>query len=105
VLPALEKNDWIIDEVPVKCLTLPAPRGWIIDEGTYVPVKCLTLPAPRSVIELIKCACKVGCMGVAPVARTALLALLCVNSIVVIAQMSHERQSTRMRMMTNRIML
>jgi len=42
------------------CPTLPTieRNGWTSEDGKYVPVRCLTLPAPRAVIELTKCGCK-----------------------------------------------
>lgn len=50
---------------PTNCPTLPPieQNGWNVEKGVYVPVRCLTLPAPRAVIELTKCACKSGCKG------------------------------------------
>eukprot|EP00795_Rhopilema_esculentum_P017484 gene17484-9095_t len=36
-------------------------NGWQMDEGMEVPIKCLELPAPQSVLELVKCGCKVRC--------------------------------------------
>jgi hypothetical protein len=47
------------------CPNLPSveQNGWSIEETTYVPVRCLTLPAPRAVIELTKCSCRTGCHG------------------------------------------
>ena len=47
------------------CLALPPneENGWNVKKGVYVPVRCLTLPAPRAVIELPKRARKSGCKG------------------------------------------
>ncbi|MES9881331.1 MAG: hypothetical protein ABW185_10665 [Sedimenticola sp.] len=47
------------------CPALPPieENRWTVKNGVYHPVRCLTLPAPRAVIELTKCACKLGCKG------------------------------------------
>ena len=47
------------------CSVLPPidQNGWSLEKGEYVPVRCLTLPAPRTVLELTKCACRSGCRG------------------------------------------
>jgi hypothetical protein len=37
-------------------------HGWEIDDKELVPVRCLSPPAPHAIIELVKCACKSGCM-------------------------------------------
>ena len=48
------------------CPELPSieENGWnLLESGCYIPVKCSVLPAPKTVLELIKCGCKVGCKG------------------------------------------
>ena len=49
------------------CPTLPPieEHGWSVKDDRYVPVRCLTLLAPRAVIELTKCGCKSGCRAAA----------------------------------------
>ena len=47
------------------CPILPPidQSGWSEENGIYLPVRCLTLPAPRAVLELTKCTCRGGCRG------------------------------------------
>jgi len=65
VLPPIERN------------------GWNVEEGAYVPVRCLTLPAPRAVIELTKCSLNPGAKESVAVQRMVFLALVYVNAMSV----------------------
>jgi hypothetical protein len=68
LLPHIIRSNYIAmrdKSYVTNCPKLPAieENGWQLNQGVYMPVRCLTMPAPRAVIELTKCACKAGCSG------------------------------------------
>jgi hypothetical protein len=68
LFPHITRSNYIAMRDKSYCMNCPAlppieQNGWSVEDGAYVPVRCLTLPAPRAVIELTKCGCKSGCKG------------------------------------------
>lgn len=68
LLPHITRSNYI--SMRDKSYVISSPKlpaieenGWLLNKGAYMPVRCLTMPAPRAVIELTKCACKTGCSG------------------------------------------
>jgi len=65
LIPHIQRTNYVT--MRDKGYTSPNPslpslegNGWTKDE---LPVRCLVLPAPRAVIEMVKCGCKGDCKG------------------------------------------